>query len=142
MTISKIWTGVQVYGSIPLLLVLTALTIYFIKIKRWQRFELTILVLMFLKYILAAFTEVFHEREGIFKNNQVVMIYVTFKLTLGPICHWIYASQYTKTFWLTSGIIKKACLLCYKHHKLLESSSLKSIPSSLQYHEIESGLNE
>ena len=67
-------------------------------------------------------------------------MYVTLKLTLGPICHWIYASQYTKAYWLTQGIIKKACLLCYQHHKLLESSSLRQLASSLQYHEIETEL--
>ena len=65
------------------------------------------------------------EGEILFNDVIPVMIYLTLKLNLGPICHWIYASQYTKTYWLTSGIIKKACLLCYKHHKLLESSSLK-----------------
>ena len=119
---------VQVYGSIPMLLLLALVTIYFIRIKRWQRFELTILVLLFLKYILYSLTIAYEERKGIFQNDQITIIYETFKFTLGPTCHWIYASQYTKTLWLTSGIIKKACLLSYEHHKLLGSRKLKQMP--------------
>ena len=61
-----IWMRVQMYGSIPMLLLLAVMTIYFIRIKRWQRFELTILILMFLKYILYSFTIVYEERKGIF----------------------------------------------------------------------------
>ena len=79
---------------------------------------------------------------GVFQNFYFVIFYETLKATLGPTCHWIYASQYTKTLWLTSGIIKKACLVSYKHHKTLGSSSLMQIPITLQPHEIEMELNQ
>ena len=122
--IPDITTKVQTYGSIPVLLILVALTIYTIKIKRFKRFEASILVLMFLKYIIHAFFVVAAE-SGLFTNHYIFFVYLSLRLTLGPICHWIYASQYSKTFWLTKGIIKEACLLSYKHHKLTENSSLR-----------------
>ena len=59
--IVKIWTEVTVYGSYVMLFVLFVETIYFVKIKRWQRFELTILFLMYFKYLLCAFARSYNE---------------------------------------------------------------------------------
>ena len=42
----------QMYGSLAMHVVILCLAIYIIKIKRWSRFEWTILVCMFLKYLL------------------------------------------------------------------------------------------
>ena len=38
------------YGSLVIETIILALAIYFITIKRWQRFEWTILLCMFIKY--------------------------------------------------------------------------------------------
>ena len=40
--------------------------------------------------------------------------------TLGPISHWIYASQYLKTSFLTEGIAKRAILLVRKNKTVLD----------------------
>ena len=42
--------------------------------------------------------------------------------TVGPICHWIYASQYIKTCFLTQGIVKKAVLLLERHRTVIGNS--------------------
>ena len=49
---------IQLYGSLPVILLILTLTAYFIKINRLQRFELTILACLFLKYVLHALYEV------------------------------------------------------------------------------------
>ena len=49
---------IQLYGSLPVILLILSLTAYFIKINRLQRFELTILACLFLKYVLHALYEV------------------------------------------------------------------------------------
>ena len=45
----------------------------------------------------------------------------TFYYMLGPFCHWIYASQYLKTCFLTSGIVNKALLLLARHKTVIEN---------------------
>ena len=46
--------------------------------------------------------------------------YMAIFLTLSPIYHWAYSSQYMKTYFLTSGIVKKAHLLLEKYRSLVD----------------------
>ena len=85
-----------------------ALAIYFIIIGRWQRFEWTIVLCMFLKYALYAFMASEAYMEYIKYDSVIYAVIASLNWTLGPICHLIYASQYLKTCFLTNGILKRA----------------------------------
>ena len=99
------------YALIPMLLVIVPLMVYLIVNHRFERFEWTILVLMTLKYIMSTLdtTEYIHDRledsEFHSQYHTFFIMWWTLKDTLGPICHWIYASQYLKTCFLASGIV-------------------------------------
>ena len=99
------------YKIIPMYLVLVPLTVYTLIIKRIQLFEITILTLMSLKYA-AGFT--YQELEWAGSNQlflQQLAFYLAGKTGLSLVCHWTYASQYLKTFFLTRGITKRAILI-------------------------------
>ena len=80
------------YGSLVMDSVILGLAVYFISIKRWQRFEWTIVAFMFIKYAQFAFLETQARLEYIEKGSTQFIVYITFMIVLGPICHWIYAS--------------------------------------------------
>ena len=76
-----------------------ALTVYFFKIKRRQRFEITILVCIFVKYTCYMLNQ--DKRILKLENNSAFYVpFYTFATTLGPISHWIFSSQYIKTCFL------------------------------------------
>ena len=100
-----------------------SIVVFLIKHQRKKPFEWTIVVLMTCKYIiynLSSF-EVIKERVEHSPDKEVQYImWWTIKKTLGPICRWIYVSQYLKTCYLTSGIVNKALLLLKRHQTVIE----------------------
>ena len=80
------------YGSIPMLLLLLILACYFIKNKRFKRFEMTILISMFLKYALGAIEYIDATSKLIEKSETLIVISNALYWALSPIYHWIYAS--------------------------------------------------
>ena len=99
------------YTLIPMLLVIVPLMVYLIINHRFERFEWTILVLMTLKNIMNTLNTIDYINERL-SDSALAIQYHTFYImwytvsdTLGPICHWIYASQYLKTCFLASGIV-------------------------------------
>ena len=110
------------YGSIVMDIIVLALGIYFIRIKRWQRFELSIVVCMFLKYFLYAFQTT--DTYVALSDKVIIAPYIfteSLLQALGPINHWIYTSQYLKTSFLTRGIVKKAILLYHRNKTVIEN---------------------
>ena len=80
------------YGSIVMDVLIFALAMYFIAIKRWKRFEWTIVACMFIKYALYVFQTTDAWGEWIFPHYKLDILFYSLEYTLGPICHWIYAS--------------------------------------------------
>ena len=39
---------------------------------------------------------------------------------LGPLCHWVYSSQYMMTYFLTSGVVERAHLLLERYRTLVD----------------------
>ena len=72
-----------------MLCLLIPLTTYLIVINRRQRFEMTIMICMLLKYVAYALNHFVEERND---NEAILVIIGTLFFTLGPISHWIYAS--------------------------------------------------
>ena len=112
----------ETYGSLVMDAVILCFAIYFIKIKRWQRFEWTIIVCMFLKYTLLSINYKSALYEWIHDRDTRFIIFVAFYRTLGPICHWIYCSQYLKTCFSIQSIGKRAILL-FQRHKIAISNN-------------------
>ena len=76
---------------------------------------------MFLKYAVFAFITTDAHLELIpIGSTRSILVY-TFYFSLGPICHWTYASQYLKTCFLTKGIVKRAVLLFQRHKAVIEN---------------------
>ena len=120
----------QLCGSILMLILLSFLTMYFVRIKSWQRFEVAILVLMFFKYVLFVFywTETLQELEN--QNVSFAVLILSLRTTLGPACHWIYSSQYIKTSFLISSITRKARLLLEGYRTEIDDKfSMRSMSS-------------
>ena len=105
------------YGSLVMDAVIFGLAIYFIYQKRVQRFEWTIIVCMFSKYTLYALQQKLQTNTDNSYYRMMILQYVS--STLGPICHWFYASQYLKTCFLVRGIVERAFLLFQKHKTIL-----------------------
>ena len=89
---------------------------------------MTILVFMMLKYLTCALSAIYwkyvygdDEISKFFQNDYVSLIWMDLYLTLGPIYHWIYASQYLKTCFLTSGIVSNARLLLERHRAVIDN---------------------
>ena len=103
--------------------IVLAFAIYLIRIKRWQRFEWTIIVCMFLRHAMNAFHVTNKFEESFEFETSSYILWFSISATLGPIYHWIYASQYLKTSFLTRGIVKKAILLFQRHKTDIENNS-------------------
>ena len=101
--------------------VLILFTIYNRKIIHKQRFEVIILVCMFLVFPLNAIAEIKVFMKRIKQNEALYISFLTIYKTVGPILHWIYASQYMKTCFLISGMVQKARLLFERHRTVIES---------------------
>lgn len=93
------------------------------------------MVLITLNYTIATltYTDYIYERLlDSFEDSQYHIFYImwnTLRNTLGPICHWIYASQYLKTCFLTSGIVEKAVLIHERHQTVIEDQYLQKTMS-------------
>ena len=75
---------------------------------------------MFLKYTAElVFLEI--SSDFIITSRTLFVLILTLKDSLGPICHWTYASQYMKTCFLTPSIGKKAQLLLLRHLTVIEN---------------------
>ena len=71
--VERIENQIDLYGSIPILLIIVSLIVYFLKIDRKQRFEFTILITMILKYALCVLYQVFTEQV-----YQITWVYIVF----------------------------------------------------------------
>ena len=54
------------------------------------------------------------------EGSSFTIVYMSLYSSLGPICHWIYASQYIKTSFLTKGIVKRAILLFQRNKAVVD----------------------
>ena len=109
--IEKVYAAEELYGSLVLQAAVICLAIYLIRMKRWSRFEWTIIVCMFLKcslYELSSSETIF---EWSVSGSTLSVVFCLLEVSLEPICHYIYASQYIKTCFLTKDIVKRAILL-------------------------------
>ena len=105
--IDFIKTQIYKFGSVFMLLVVTSLAFYFIKIKRRQCFGITILACMFLKHALIITSNfMLKDQMNNFKILKIVIISSPF--AIGIFAHWSYASQYMKTCLLVPNLVKKA----------------------------------
>ena len=116
-----------------MLLILVALGVKLLSIGRYQRFEMSILFFMLSKYGAdLLFTFLFPD-----KNNLSGIIFNTLAVchsALSPASHWMYASQYLKTYYLTAGIVKKANLLLERNRTVIDNEyETTSIMSSFVY---------
>ena len=96
---------------------------------------------MFLKYAVFAFITTDAYREIIPNASTRSILIYTLYFSLGPICHWTYASQYLKTCFLTKGIVKRAILLFQRHKAVIK----KDYETTLQLDEFirrHSSINE
>ena len=106
-----------------MLAIILCLAIYIISIKRWSRFEWTIIVCMIIKYTLyVAATDAIELGKG----TVLLVMFASLYSSLGPICHLIYASQYIKTCFLIKGIVKRAILLFQRNNKEIDKFELSS----------------
>ena len=80
------------YGSLVMDSVILGLAVYFISIKRWQRFEWTMLLCMFVKYAMYGITTTDVYQEWSSSGSVLTIVFWSFYWTLGPVCNWIYAS--------------------------------------------------
>ena len=92
--IASIWNFEEYYGCFVMDIVILAIAIYAIFRKRWQRFEVTIILCMFLKYALYTIgnTEMYSNFANYGPNWRLLYACKTLMGALGPITHWIYAS--------------------------------------------------
>ena len=74
------------YSSLVMLVMIIALFIYFISIKRWKRFEMTILFFMTLKYILHLHYHVYFEETN--NDGAINLAFIIFSSALTPLFHW------------------------------------------------------
>ena len=89
----------QWYGSLLMGAVIICFAVYLIFIKRWNRFEWTIVLCMFMKYALFAFgeTDAFKSYDTRILSSKdsfplFYEVYWSLWWTLDCVCHWIYAS--------------------------------------------------
>ena len=114
----SLWRVEQMIAIIPILIFLVPLIIYLVKNNHMQRFEITIVVLILLKYIFCVLNQVLPEK---LHSDAFDIIFFTIWNSFSPIAHWIFASQYLKTCALTQDIVKKALLLLGKYRTLIET---------------------
>ena len=93
----EVYKAFSKYQIIPMYLVLIPFTIFCFTNGHRQRFELTILIIMFAKYAVYAVRDTFPYHIS---SLWFLAIGYTLVNSIGPICHWIYASQYLKTCFL------------------------------------------
>lgn len=89
------------------------LTIYVIKLERFKRFELTILIAIFLKYSDTIFIHFFS--DYIMSSNLRIFVIYTLYYVVNPVHHWAFASQYIKTCLILPGLVQRARLLLERH---------------------------
>ena len=80
------------------------------------------MVCMFLKYAVYLTNRINQHYALGFENNMLYhALFNTLNDFLSPICHMIYASQYLKTYFLSSCIVKKALLLFERHRSVIDT---------------------
>ena len=80
------------YGSFIMGAVILGMALYLIKIKRWQRFEWTIILCMFLKYAMNPISTTNAYNEWLETSNIHILVVKSVWFCLSPMYHWIYAS--------------------------------------------------
>ena len=110
----------DIYGSLIPLTALFAFLVYFLFRGRRQRFEVTIILAMSVKYTIHMILAIIMKRQiDIDKKTSVLLL--SLENAAGPIAHWTYASQYMKTCILIPGLIRKAGLLFESHSKTIKN---------------------
>ena len=110
----------DIYGSLVLLTALLAFLVYFLFRGRRQRFEVTIILVMSIKYAIVMANAILGKRSAdLTKQTQVILLSI--QNAAGPIAHWTYASQYMKTCILVPGLVSKAKLLFERHSRTIEN---------------------
>ena len=112
--VAEIQTNFNLYGSIIPLLALFVSMGYLIYHQHKERFQITIVAVMTLKYTLHIVRQVMSLNQ-IQGTNAVQVLLYSLDVSTGPISHWIYASQYMKTCCLVPGLVKRARLLLQRH---------------------------
>ena len=81
---------------------------------------------MFLKYVVYLVNRINqYYALGLDQNMLYHILFNTLNDFLGPICHMIYASQYLKTYFLSSCIVKKALLLFERHRSVIDTKIVR-----------------
>ena len=91
-TCDKVNDVVRLCASIPILILFAVFAVYLFKKKRVKRFEITILVILTLKYINWVITIILADQ--IEQSNFLITITQVLFDSPGPVSHWVYASQY------------------------------------------------
>ena len=97
--------------DILMLLILIAFTVYIVKHRRRERFELLIIFWMTIKYVTGTINHCFYDKMNELEKNIFYGLY----FSASSITQWIYASQYMKTCILIPGLFNKANLLMKRH---------------------------
>ena len=95
----------NIYGSICMVIFLIAFGAYLFKHRRYQAFELKILVSMLITYALSPVIYKFAPEES--HPSSIHAIQISLKLFY----HWVYTSQYIKTCMLLPSMVKNMHLL-------------------------------
>ena len=95
----------NIYGSICMVIFLIAFGAYLLKHRRYQAFELKILVSMLITYALSPVIYKLAPEES--HPSSIHAIQISLKLFY----HWVYTSQYIKTCMLLPSMVKNMHLL-------------------------------
>ena len=95
-----------------MLIALIKFSVYLCRIKRKKRFEVTIVVLMLLK-------------------SMILLVPI-----LGPVVHFLYATQYIKTCIVVPSLVKKARLILERHQTSIKEGleEIGSVNELLRIH--------
>ena len=89
--IFAIQSDFDLYGSIIPLVALALFIGYFIRNHRKERFEITIVVVMTVKYTLHIVLQIVTRKKIELRKSTQVILY-SLNVSTGPIAHWTYAS--------------------------------------------------
>ena len=107
--------NLNIYGSLCMVLFLLVFGVYLLKHRRYQSFELKILVSMLITYALSPVIYKLAPEES--HPSSIHAIQISLKLFY----HWVYTSQYIKTCMLLPSIINNMRLLVQSYHMITES---------------------
>ena len=116
-TLAQIDMLVLLFGGLLVLVLFFIFASFLYKIKRRERFEMTILIFNSLKYANWTIYALFSDKIDGNRSLQIIS-QILFDST-GPISHWAYASQYMQTCILIPGLVYKAQLLMERHRDVI-----------------------